>query len=173
MRPAMWSLCSRAVARRLLARRAVARRAERRGATAGMRSVDSGGSASSTIGCLRIGCVCIAENLLTLIGGVAREEEGRSTQRAWNIELGPGGFDHGLKLRASARSRFGGFRASEAEVLPAGSARLPMLSLSGSATNDGLAALRPRAWSALGGIRRPRAPERQFRKQAARYRSVR
>ena len=46
-------------------------------------------------------------------------------------ELGPRGLDHGLELRASARSRFGDFRATEAEVLPAGSAQLPMLSLSG------------------------------------------
>ena len=50
------------------------------------------------------------------------------------IELGPGGLDHGLKLRASARSRFGDFRAIEAEVLPAGSAQLSIVSLSGSAT---------------------------------------
>src|ERR1039457_3366371 len=58
---------------------------------------------------------------------------------AWINELGPGGLDHDLKPRASARSRFGDFRAFEAEVLPAGSAQLPMLSLSRFAANNGLA----------------------------------
>jgi hypothetical protein len=47
---------------------------------------------------------------------------------AWINELGPGGLDHCLKPRASARSRFGDFRAFEAEVLPAGSAQLPIIS---------------------------------------------
>jgi hypothetical protein len=59
---------------------------------------------------------------------------------AWIIELGPVGLDHGLELRASARSRFGGSQACKAEVLPTGSAQPPTLSLSGSATNNELAA---------------------------------
>ena len=47
---------------------------------------------------------------------VPRDRRGNETQRVsrW---LGPAGLDHGLKLRASARSRFGCFRASRAELL--------------------------------------------------------
>jgi hypothetical protein len=58
---------------------------------------------------------------------VPRERKRVRDPDAWINELGPGGLDHGLELRASARSRFGDFRAFEAEVLPAGSAQLPML----------------------------------------------
>jgi hypothetical protein len=61
---------------------------------------------------------------------VPRERKRVRDPDAWIDELGPGGLDHGLKLRASAGSRFGDFRAFEAEVLPAGSAQPPMLSLS-------------------------------------------
>src|ERR1017187_1889724 len=121
MRPSMSSLCSRAVARRSLARRAVARRVERCGTTAGTWGAGSGEATPSTVG-----GVCMAENLLTLME-VPRERKRVRDPDAWINELGPGGLDHCLKPRASARSRFGDFRASEAEVLPAGSAQLPML----------------------------------------------
>jgi hypothetical protein len=54
---------------------------------------------------------------------VPRERKRVRDPDAWIKELGPGGLDHGLEPRASARSRFGDFRAFEAEVLPAGSAQ--------------------------------------------------
>ena len=58
---------------------------------------------------------------------VPRERKRVRDPDAWINELGPGGLDHGLELRASAWSRFGDFRAFEAEVLPAGSAQLAIV----------------------------------------------
>ena len=46
----------------------------------------------------------------------------------------PASLDHGLELRASARSRFGGFRARGLKSWPAGSAQRPQYSLSGEST---------------------------------------
>jgi hypothetical protein len=50
----------------------------------------------------------MAENLLTLME-VPRARKRVRDPDAWINELGPGGLDHGLKLRACAQSRFGGF----------------------------------------------------------------
>jgi hypothetical protein len=47
---------------------------------------------------------------------------------AWINELGPGVSIIASSPAPRRESRFGDFRASEAEVLPAGSAQLPMLS---------------------------------------------
>jgi hypothetical protein len=74
----------------------------------------------------------------------------------------PAGLDHGLKLRASARSRFGGFRAREAEVLPAGSARPPTLSLPGG-NNTAMDGRRPELLQAEHRSSEARAVERNKR----------
>jgi hypothetical protein len=47
------------------------------------------------------------------------------------VRLGPAGLDHGLKLRASAWSRFGGFRAPRLKSGPQGQLNYPQYSLSG------------------------------------------
>jgi hypothetical protein len=63
-------------------------------------------------------------------GGVAREVEGTRPKRV-NPQLGPADLDHGLMLRASALSRFGGLRASRLKSCPQGQLNYLQYSLSG------------------------------------------
>jgi hypothetical protein len=57
---------------------------------------------------------------------------------AWTERLGPAGLDHGLKLRASARSRFGGFWAPRLKSCPQG-----QLDLDGTPSPERLPTLGP------------------------------
>ena len=100
------SLCRRAVARRLLARRAVARRAERCATSGAVTSIDSGecGVCASSDSCVALALPRPPDPLWE-----ARERK-RERDPPGEPAAGPAGLDHGLKLRASARTRFGGFR---------------------------------------------------------------